>query len=98
MNRYRVDIEGENAWIDLDDELNAVGFYVTRFVEAPDAVGAQRKALELVGDDLKSKVVSGTELGVRLTITACVLLDPSEQVPAVPPGFLWYPADDNIQH
>ena len=59
---------------------------------------AQRKGLELVSNELKSKVVSGTELGVRFTIKACEPLEPKETAPAVAPGFMSFPGEDSVQH
>jgi hypothetical protein len=97
MNRYRVTVRGHNAWINLDDELTAVGFLVSRVVEASNPTDAQRKGLEIVANDVGPRVVPGTALGIRLMVESCEQLDVIEPIEPVASGFLWFPAEEPPQ-
>ena len=53
MPHYRVQLKGLNFWLKIDDKPKRVGFFTTRFVEAPDEDEAELKAVKLLGDDPK---------------------------------------------
>lgn len=52
-------IHGRGLRIILDDELQRVGFHVTRVVDAVDSEQAAEKALELVVHDSRSQPAPG---------------------------------------
>ena len=53
MNKYRVVIHGRNYLIKLDDMIERMGFYTTRYVEAENEGLAESKAVALIQNDDK---------------------------------------------
>jgi hypothetical protein len=53
MPHYRVQLKGLNFWLKIDDKPKRVGFFTTRFVDAPDEDQAERRAVKQLGDDPK---------------------------------------------
>lgn len=51
MNRYRVNIRGENYSVDLEGQATRVGFYTARFVVAESTKEAEALALRSVRND-----------------------------------------------
>jgi hypothetical protein len=51
MRKFRVFIRGEHFLLNLDGERRKVGFYTTRFVEAPDEREAELAAIEILRND-----------------------------------------------
>ena len=60
MNKYRVSINGENFLLNFDGQIQKVGFYVTRVVDARNSQGAELAAVDLVRNDswLKGNVLN----------------------------------------
>lgn len=57
MNKYRVVIHGQNYLIKLDDMIEKMGFYATRYVEAENEGLAESKAVALIQCDDKLRQV-----------------------------------------
>jgi hypothetical protein len=53
MPHFRVQLKGQNFWLKLEDKARRLGFFTTRFVEAPDEDQAGRKAVEILSNDPK---------------------------------------------
>jgi hypothetical protein len=53
MPHYRDQLKGLNFWLKFEDKPKRVGFFTTRFVQAADEDQAERKAVQLLGDDPK---------------------------------------------
>jgi hypothetical protein len=53
MNKYRVTIHGQNYLIRLDDLVERMGFYTTRYVQAENKEIAELKAVEHIQNDDK---------------------------------------------
>jgi len=53
MPRWRVLLEGRNFWLRVDGQLQRLGFYTTRFVDAFDEKAAELMAVQLIRDDPK---------------------------------------------
>ncbi|MDH3292282.1 MAG: hypothetical protein OEO20_13510 [Gemmatimonadota bacterium] len=87
MPLFKVVVHGRGHWISLDDEMERVGFRVTRVVDAADADRAARKALELVGNDPKSRPEPGHP-AATLTVDDVA---PAAALPDPQPGFAFYP-------
>lgn len=95
MSFFRVSLEGSPITIDLDGELQRVGFMVTRYVEASDSERAGHRALEVVRSDPKLLLSTGKEEldGMSLTVDGVEAV-PSASVPDVQPGFAFFPLDE----
>ncbi len=50
MSKYRVAVNGLNCQVDVNGHLLRMGFYTARFVEAPDAVEAAERAVQMIRD------------------------------------------------
>jgi len=59
MKKYKLYIEGKNILIDIDDQVGKHGFFTTRFIKAQDTKDAEKIALQLIRDELKSVVLNG---------------------------------------
>ena len=51
MKKYRVMLNGQHFYIEMDGKLEKVGFYTTRWVEAENPEEAELKAVALVRQD-----------------------------------------------
>ena len=93
---FRCFINGESFPGDLIGESGPVGFYVTRFVEAEDAAGAEAAALEA----LRGEPHLAPPSGFVPTGQARVFFEEIEEtavdrVPTPAPGFTWYRMDES---
>jgi hypothetical protein len=48
MNKFKVQLHGENFLLNLDGELKKYGFYATKFVEAENSQAAEKIAVILI--------------------------------------------------
>ena len=51
MKQYRVLLKGENFLLNNEGEIKRMGFYTTRFVDAPNEDEAELTAVELIRKD-----------------------------------------------
>ena len=51
MKKFRVLLRGENFLLKSEESVKRLGFYTTRFVEAPDKDGAEKCAVESIRKD-----------------------------------------------
>ena len=51
MKKFSVFIHGKNFLLRLDQEIERLGFYTTRYVEAEDSALAEFMAVELIQND-----------------------------------------------
>lgn len=63
MSKYRVLLNGRNFLLNLDGRARKLGFYATRFVDAHDAEGAEKAAVDLLREDatLKGEVLNSRD-------------------------------------
>src|SRR5579884_539933 len=95
MAWFRCLIRGEHFPGELAGEAQPVGFYVTRFVEAPDLEAAKIAVLQTLRADSKLAPPPGfTPTGQSRVFFEEIVELAAEQVPAVQPGFVWYPMQD----
>jgi hypothetical protein len=89
MPLYRVMVHGEGCRVRLDDQVRMVGFFTTRFREAPDQEMAIQLALESVWAALQDRpLLNAADEPPRLSV------DEVEEVERVvgrtDQGFCWY--------
>ena len=53
MKNFRVFVRGQNFLINLDDRDQKVGFYTTRYVEAPNEEAAEYAVMDMLRGDPK---------------------------------------------
>jgi hypothetical protein len=91
MAWFRCFIRGENFPGPLVGEAGAVGFYVTRFVEAADAEAAEVAALQTLRAEPKLSPPSGyTPSGKARVFFEEIAELAADQVPQVQPGLVWH--------
>ncbi len=96
MSKYRVLINGENFFLNFEGRPQKLGFYVTRFVDAQDAEGAEKAAVDLIREDawLKGNVLNNRDDPPMLyadEVKELEAYDPEENVDT---GFSWYTAGE----
>lgn len=96
MPWFRCLIRGENFPGQLIGKEYAVGFFVTRFVESADAVGAESLALAQLRAEPKLTITADCSRSVG----ACVFFEEvtavgTDVIPEVPTGFVWFPMNDS---
>jgi hypothetical protein len=87
MPLFKITLRGRGLWIDIDGDVQRVGFRVTRVVEAEDVEGASQKALTLIRSDRKAQPLpekSPPEISVEEA-------EPTDSAPAVDAGFKFFP-------
>ena len=87
MPLFKVALRGRGLWIDIDGDVQRVGFHVTRVVEAEDVEGASKKAVTLIRSDRRVQPLPGKsppEISVEENA-------PTDSAPAVAPGFKFFP-------
>ncbi len=60
MKRFRVFLRGENFLLSVEGTAKRLGFYTTRFLEAPDERAAEQQAVESLrqNEELRSGVLN----------------------------------------
>ncbi len=98
MGRYRVMLNGKNFWMKVDDEPQRLGFYTTRFVEAPNSDQARQHALRLVREDpkLAGMVLNESSDPPMLSVGEIEEVESFEEFESVPPGFTFYPDESEV--
>jgi hypothetical protein len=95
MPHYRVLLRGENFWLRIDERPRRMGFFTTRFVEAPDVEQAGQAALALLRGEGRLKPRN------EATDAPLVFFDEIEEVQAadiqvVATGLSFYPDDREL--
>ena len=92
MPHYRVTLEGENFWLRIDDQPRRMGFFTTRFVEAPGSEQAGPAAVGLLRAEGKLKPLNDPADPPRVRFDEIEEVKQAE-VPSVTPGLAYYPDD-----
>jgi hypothetical protein len=87
MPFFKVTVQGHGLWIAIDEDVQRVGFRVTRVVDAENRDRAAEKALALVRSDPKARHLPGKR-PPDLSVSEVL---PAASAPAVPPGFMFFP-------
>jgi len=96
MKRYRAVLKGQNYLLEVDGETCSMGFYTTRFVEAPDPAQAEVEAVELIRRDewLTEVAMNTPDPGPKIVLEELYQLEPNDEFPSVQPGLGWYREDE----
>ncbi|MCA1592796.1 MAG: hypothetical protein LC754_09135 [Acidobacteria bacterium] len=92
MSKYRVLINGENFLLNFDRQLQKLGFYVTRVVDARNPEEAELAAVNLVREDsrLKDNVLNERDDPPMLYADEIEEIEESEGEENVDTGFSWF--------
>jgi hypothetical protein len=93
MKKFEIMIEGKNFLIRIDDEIRRVGFFTTRFVEANNAAAAEGRALDLVRDELRDRVLNERTNPPMMFIKRMDEVSSFGDRSVPGKGFSWYPED-----
>jgi hypothetical protein len=86
---FRVVVNGENFWLQVDGQQARMGFYTTRFVEAENALEAGHAAVRLLRIEGKLAPLNAHSDPPRVSIDKAELVDAAD-VPVAIPGFTFY--------
>jgi hypothetical protein len=89
MSHYRVLLSGQNFLVPFEGQVQRLGFFTTRFVEAESAEEAKHAALALLRGDERLRPLNRREDSPRVFFDEVEEIQPSE-VPAVTPGFSFF--------
>jgi hypothetical protein len=92
MSKYRVLIKGENFLLNSDGQLQKLGFYVTRVVDARNPDEAELAAVNLLREDsqLKGNVLNEGDDPPMLYAEEIEEVEPSDGEENVSTGFSWF--------
>jgi hypothetical protein len=95
MPLYQVMIRGENFFIRGESGVERLGFYTTRYIEAPSPSDAERCAVDHIRGDarLRSAVLNTQDAPPEIFIEECVEVDPDTVPDAHAGGFTFFPGD-----
>jgi hypothetical protein len=96
MSKYRVLINGENFLLNFDGQLQKLGFYVTRVVDARNPDEAELAAVNLVREDahLKGNVLNERDDPPTLFADEIEEIEKSDGAENVNTGFSWFTDDE----
>jgi hypothetical protein len=96
MPWFRCFIRGENFPGQLIGESDPIGFYVSRFAEAENAEAAEMAALCALKAESSLVPPPGyASKGKAMVFFQEIEELPAAEVPAVRPGFVFYPMDES---
>ena len=98
MKKFSVFIHGKNFLIRLDQKIERLGFYTTRYVEAEDSALAEFKAAELIQNDkdLNQNVFNTPENPPMLYAEEILELDSFGDVNPPGGGYSFYRYDQEL--
>lgn len=91
MRKYKVMVEGVNFLIRVENDIEKLGFFTTRFVEAKDEQEAENLAMDILRRELKTLVQN------EESDTPMMFVETIEEIDSLPDpdrpgtGFAWYP-------
>ena len=93
MSYYRVVLNGENFWLQVDGRGQRMGFFTTRFVEAATRQDAELAAVDLLRSEGRLKPLNDSDDLPRVFAGEIEEVD-ADAVPATVPGFAFFPDDE----
>jgi hypothetical protein len=92
MSKYRVLIHGDNFLLHFDGQLQKVGFYVSRVVDALNPDEAELVAVDVVREDprLKDNVLNERDDPPMLRTEEVEEIEESDSEKNVDTGLSWY--------
>jgi hypothetical protein len=93
---YKVVIEGRRVETLVDDSFAVLGFVATRWLRASGREAAEREGLALVWNELHARrsILNSEDAPPELVLDE---ISEANEMPAVQPGFAWYPEDEQAR-
>lgn len=97
MKKYKVLVRGDNFLFDVDGKPKKLGFYTTRFVEAPDEKRAEENAISILRNDstLQDGTLNDKADTPMLFVEEITELDSFDDLNLPGAGFSFYPEGDD---
>ena len=97
INQYRVLIRGQNLLINVDGQIQKMGFYTSRLAEAENAEQAGSIAVEKVRVDAKLKgiILNRQDDPMMLYVDEIDQVEFLETTDEVEMGFVYYPENSD---
>lgn len=95
MNKYKILIEGKNYFVKFNDEVKRVGFFTTRFIESKNSQDAEKKAIDLIKNELIDVILNGPSQPPVLYVEEIIEMQSFGVNPVPGTGFTWYIEDDD---
>lgn len=96
MKKYRVRTEGKNFIVKIDEIPEKLGFFTTRFIEAENEQEAEKKALDLIRNELSGAVLNDRSNPPVMFTEEVIELDSFGDNLTPGSGFTWYSDDETI--
>ena len=93
MPIYRVLLRGQNFWLRVSGELQHLGFFTNRFVEAPDLPSAENLALDSLRADPKLRSAENDPADRPTIFIDDAQVVPASEVPEVVQGYVFFPEE-----
>jgi hypothetical protein len=90
MPYYRVFLEGENFWLEIESAPQRFGFYTTRFVEASSEDESGKAAVGLVRSMERLKPLNHPDDPPQILVREIEEVEEGD-LPDVPSGFVFFP-------
>jgi hypothetical protein len=97
MPYYRVLLQGENFWLQIEESQQRMGFFTTRFVKAETAEEAGKVAIDLIRSEGKLKPLNHPDDPPRVVVNETEEVDQAS-VPSVVRGFAFFPDEPENVH
>jgi hypothetical protein len=96
MPHYRIELEGQNFLMSMEEASVRVGFFVTRFVEAAKPSEAETNALQVLRQERSLSALLNAPDDPPMVYVNAVEPVSASDVPGVAPGFVFFPADEDV--
>jgi hypothetical protein len=92
MAKYKVEINGANFLINMEDRTAKHGFFTTRFVDAPDAAAAENSAVQMIRDTqrLRDLVRNAHDDPPVMDVIGITEMESFDGIENLELGFVWY--------
>lgn len=92
MKKFKILIEGKNLLIRIEEEINRVGFFATRFVQSENRDAAEKAALNLIKNELRDILLNERSDPPKMNIDEVFEVESFEETTS-DTGFTWYVED-----
>lgn len=83
-------VEGVNFLIQRENDIEKLGFFTTRFVEAKDEPGAENLAMDILRRELKPLVQNEESNSPMMFVETIEEIDSFPDLDLPGTGFVWY--------
>jgi len=94
LTHYKVSLNGENFWLEMEGKHSRMGFYTTRYVVAQNEQEAENNAVQMLRDDPTLKNILNDKSDPPMIYCEGIeVIDTFEPSTVVNPGYVFYPGE-----